>query len=81
MMQNMITGRLGSIDCGVKLSTFARWPCWMIHTSAPNDALTDSTFMAMALSGSTTDPRSKKSATIVVSMTNPIAIGVRSSRY
>jgi len=80
MMQNMITGRLGSIDCGVKFRTFERCPCWMIQTSAPNDALTESAFIATAFNGSTTDPSRKKSAIIVVRVTNPTAIGVRSTR-
>src|SRR6478672_2462700 len=75
-MQNMITGSVGSIEDGVKLSHDARWPSWKIHTSAPNDELIERKFMSTALSGSTTEPSSRNSTTYVAMTTNATAAGV-----
>jgi hypothetical protein len=44
-----------------------RWPSWKIHTSAPKVAPRDRMFMAMALSGTSTEPVIRKSSTIVAS--------------
>src|SRR2546423_905910 len=75
-MQNMITGKVGSIDDGVKLSQDDRCPSWKIQTSAPNDALIDRKFMSTALSGRTTEPSSRNSTMYVATTTNDTAAGV-----
>ena len=63
-MQNMITGRVGSSGAGVNPPRYcARFPCWKIQTIAPNEVAMESRFMITALSGSTTDPSSRKSTT------------------
>ena len=62
-IENRITGMLGSRDCGVKPSRFAKWPCWKMNTSAPNEAPIDRKLSTTAFSGSTTEPVSRKSST------------------
>ena len=64
-MQNMITGRVGSIEPGVNPSCAARWPSWKIQTIAPNDAEIERRFMTTALSGRTTDPSRRNNTSIV----------------
>ena len=54
---------------GVKSRNPDRWPSWKIHTSAPNEAPSDSTFMSTALTGSTTEPNARNSSTNVVATT------------
>ena len=54
----------------VKPSSDDRWPSWKIHTRAPKDAESDSTFITTALSGSTTEPNARNSSTRVTPTTN-----------
>src|SRR5438093_12704246 len=72
----MITGRVGSMGPGVKPSCAAKWPSWKIQTSAPNDAEIESRFMTTALSGRITDPRRRKSTSIVAATMYASAAGV-----
>ena len=54
---------------GVKWSSPDRWPSWKIHTITPNVAVSDSAFITMALTGSTTEPKARNSSTNVASAT------------
>ena len=49
----------------MKPSSPDRCPSWKIHTSAPTDAVSDSTFITIALSGSSTEPNARNSSTKV----------------
>ena len=70
MIASIRIGMVGSmVPVGVKLSSPDRWPCWKIHTIAPNVAVSDSAFITMALTGSTTDPNARNSSTNVASTT------------
>ena len=53
------------VPVGVKPSRPDRCPSWKIQTSAPNDAASDSTFITIALTGSTTEPNARNSSTSV----------------
>ena len=52
-MQNIITGFVVSMGCGVKLRRSAPYPHWNTNTSIPNDADIDKIFITMALIGMT----------------------------
>ena len=54
----------------VKPSSDDRWPSWKIQTTAPKDAVSDSTFITTALTGSTTEPKARNSRTRVTPTTN-----------
>ena len=60
-MQNMITGTVGSIACGVKFKSVLRCPCWKTQTRRPKEAEIESRLVSTALSGRITDPTSRKS--------------------
>ena len=64
--QNSRTGTVGSMGAGVKSNWSRRWPCWKIHTSAPNEAVIESTSVTTALMGSTTEPSSRNNTTMVM---------------
>ena len=68
MIANIRIGMVGSmVPVGVKLSSPDRWPSWKIHTTTPNVADSDSTFITIALTGSTTEPNARNSSTNVAS--------------
>ena len=71
----MMSGITGSIGPGVKPSQSLKCPSWKIHTSAPYDAVTDRQFMTTALSGNSTEPSSRNSATYVAASTKATAPG------
>ena len=56
----------------------APWPSWKTQTIAPNVAVSDSRFNAIAFSGTTTDPNMRNSSTNVASAMIPAASGRRS---
>ena len=60
-IENKITGMLGSSDCGVNPRRSAKWPCWKMNTSAPNEAPIERKFRITAFSGRTTEPVSRNS--------------------
>ncbi len=74
MIANIRTGMVGSmVPVGVNCSSRDRCPSWKIHTTTPYMADSDSTFIAIALTGSTTDPNARNSSTNVASpTTSPI---------
>src|SRR3712207_8822763 len=47
---------MSTIPGGSKPSSPDRWPSWNTQTRAPKLAPSDSTFMTIALTGTTTDP-------------------------
>ena len=51
----IITGVVGSMGCGVKLSNSAPFPSWNIQTNTQKEAATDSTFITRAFRGKITD--------------------------
>ncbi len=53
------------VPVGVNRSSPDRCPSWKIHTMTPNVADSDSAFMPMALTGSTTEPKARNSSTNV----------------
>ena len=66
MMASMRIGMDGSmVPVGVNRSSPDRWPSWKIQTITPNVADRDSTFITIALSGSTTEPNARNSSTNV----------------
>ena len=70
MMASIRIGMVGSIEpVGVNCSRRDRCPHWKIHTTTPNVADSDSTFITIALTGSTTDPNARNSSTNVASAT------------
>src|SRR6185295_4253186 len=67
MMASIRIGMVGSIDpVGVNCSRRDRCPHWKIHTTTPNVADNDSTFITIAFSGSTTEPNARNSSTNVL---------------
>jgi hypothetical protein len=71
MTASIRIGIVGSIDpVGVNLSRPDRWPHWKIHTTTPNVADSDSTFITIAFSGSTTDLNVRNSSTNVETPTS-----------
>src|SRR5207247_9578422 len=60
-------GIVGSIEpVGVNRSSPDRCPHWKIHTTTPNVADSDSTFITIAFSGRTTEPNARNSSTNVL---------------
>jgi hypothetical protein len=74
MMASIRIGIVGSmVPVGVNCRSPDRCPSWKIHTTTPNVAASDSRFIAIALTGSTTDPNARNSSTNVApAMTRPI---------
>src|SRR5580698_607907 len=64
MIASIRIGMVGSIDpVGVNRSKPDRCPHWKIQTTTPNVADSDSTFITIAFSGSTTEPNARNSST------------------
>ena len=57
------------VPVAVKCSGPDRRPYWKIHTTAPNVADSDSTFITIALTGSTIKPNARNSSTKVAATT------------
>ncbi len=53
----------------MKSSSPDRCPSWKIQTIAPNEAVSDSTFISSALTGSTTEPNARNSSSTVAPAT------------
>ena len=53
------------VPVGVNRSSPDRCPSWKIQTITPNVADSDSTFIKIAFTGSTTDPNARNSSTNV----------------
>ncbi len=71
MMAAMRIGIVGSMEpVGVNRSRPDRWPHWKIHTTTPNVAPSDSTFITIAFSGRTTEPKARNSSTNVDTQTS-----------
>ena len=57
----------------VKASGPDRWPHWNTHTITPNVADSDRMFITIALTGSTTEPKARKSRTnVATAVSSPI---------
>ena len=70
MIANIRIGMVGSIvPLGVNCSSPDRCPSWKIQTTTPYMADSDSTFITIALTGSTTEPNARNSSTNVASAT------------
>ena len=71
MIASIRIGMVGSIEpVGVNRSRPDRCPHWKIHTTTPNVADSDSTFITIALTGSTTEPKARNSSTNVETPTS-----------
>src|SRR6478609_5684058 len=71
MMASIRIGMVGSMEpVGVNWSRPDRCPHWKIHTTTPNVADSDSTFITIALTGSTTDPKARNIRTNVDTTTS-----------
>src|ERR1700731_4126620 len=71
MIAAMRIGMVGSMDpVGVNCSSRDRCPHWKIHTTTPNVAPSDSTFITIAFRGRTTDPKARNSSTNVDTQTS-----------
>src|SRR4029450_7092892 len=68
---------MSTMPGGSKPSGPERWPSWNTQTSAPKLAPSDSTFMTIALTGTTTDPVIRNSRAKVASPISPRACGTR----
>ena len=80
VMAKVRTGTVGSSDPVPSApSSQARWPSWKTQTRAPKLAPRLSTFITMALTGTTTDPVNRNSSTKVARATSPAARGRRSA--
>src|SRR6266576_2800987 len=77
MMASIRIGMVGSIEpVGVNCSRRDRCPHWKIHTTTPNVADSDSTFITIAFSGSTTEPKARNSSTNVLT---PVSSAIQGS--
>src|SRR5271165_2836979 len=76
-MQNNNTGTLAIKVPVVVVPNPARCPSWNTHTSAPNDAVSDSKLRMSALTGSTTLPVSTNSSTNVIAAITVSTVGKR----
>src|SRR5258707_3983184 len=66
MMASIKIDMVGSMEpVGVNWSRQDRCPHWKIHTTTPNVADSDSTFITIAFSGSTTEPNAANISTNV----------------
>ena len=71
MMASIRIGIVGSIEpVGLNRSRPDRCPHWKIQTTTPNVADSDSTFITIAFSGSTTEPNARNSSTNVETQTS-----------
>ena len=59
----------------VKPSRPDRWPSWKIHTNTPNEAVSDSRFITIAFSRSSSDPNARNSSTKVETSAQRAACG------
>src|SRR5215468_4259546 len=74
----MMTGAQASTaPKAVNPSSEDRCPSWNTHTSAPNVAPSDKTFMTIALSGTSTEPVIKNNSAKVASAIQAAAYGAR----
>ncbi len=74
MIASIRIGMVGSsVPVGAKCSSPARCPCWKTQTTTPKVAASESTFITMALTGSTTEPKARNSSTkVAAAMTSAI---------
>ena len=76
MIANIKIGVAGSIvPSGVNPSSQDRCPSWKIHVTTPKAADSETTFIVMAFTGSTTDPNARNSSTNVAVAIAPHAFG------